>query len=280
MALAATTPRETPLARILGDASIEIIAGHSGVPTLSSDYAPGTRVHVTFLPSDDLSTAAETCVALRRGGFEPVPHLTARNFASRDVLERHLARLTGEAGVTRALVIAGDVDRPRGELKTSMDVLKTGLLERHGIKSILLAGTSRRPSRGGERRPRRGAARQDRVCARRRTGGRDRDAVLLRGGAGPGLARAHPRREDRRAAARRRRGPGGHRDAAQIRAPLRHRQFAPGAAQAARRSSRWRPSRPIRKAFCAISPRAWTRAFRSPASISIRSADCERRRAG
>ena len=105
------------LERLLSHASIEVTAHEPAVAdTLQKYFSPGADVHVTYLPSDDLGVTEETCVRLRRAGYNPTPHLTARNFVDRETLERHLARLAEYAAVTRALVIAGDVDRPRGRL--------------------------------------------------------------------------------------------------------------------------------------------------------------------
>ena len=127
--------------KLLASASIEVTPREPGVAqTLREHFAAGTDVHVTFLPDDSPDKAAETCGRLRQVGFNPIPHLTARNFTDRDVLERQLARLRDEAQVSRALVIAGDVDRPRGAFASSLDVIATGLLERHGIRTVLIAG--------------------------------------------------------------------------------------------------------------------------------------------
>ncbi|MEJ0027090.1 MAG: hypothetical protein WDN01_13765 [Rhizomicrobium sp.] len=128
-------------AGLLASASIEVTPREPGVAeTLRGHFAPGTDVHVTFLPDDSPDKAAETCVRLRHAGFNPIPHLTARNFPDRDFLERQLSRLSDKARVTRALVIAGDVDRPRGTFTSSIEVIATGLLERNGLRTVLIAG--------------------------------------------------------------------------------------------------------------------------------------------
>lgn len=129
------------LESVLANASIEVMArGASAAEDVSLHFPRGMDAHVTFLPDDTTANTEETCVRLREKGFNPIPHLTARNFVNRADLDRHLARLSDRAGVTRALVIAGDVDTPRGEFRSSLDVMQTGLLERHGLRSILLAG--------------------------------------------------------------------------------------------------------------------------------------------
>jgi methylenetetrahydrofolate reductase (NADPH) len=121
--------------------SLEVTAREQDVgQKLRDGYRPGTRVHVTFLPDDTLDSAERTCAAVRHAGFDPVPHLTARNFIDSAALNAHLARLSAEAGVTRALVIAGDVAKPRGPFASSMDLIQTGLLRRYGIRTLLIAG--------------------------------------------------------------------------------------------------------------------------------------------
>ena len=121
--------------------TIEVTAREPDVGArLRDGFAHGLGVHVTFLPDDELDASERTCIAVRRAGYDPIPHLTARNFKHRAALDLHLARLSSEAGVTRALVIAGDVERPRGPFAASLDLMKTGLLQRHGIGSVLLAG--------------------------------------------------------------------------------------------------------------------------------------------
>ena len=129
------------LASLLSRASIEVTARDAAIAQdLQRDFARGIDVHVTFLPDDDYRRVEETCGRLREAGFNPVPHLTARNFVSRDAFDAHLGRLADRAGVTRVLVIAGDVDRPRGPFATSLDLFETNLLRKHGIVSVLLAG--------------------------------------------------------------------------------------------------------------------------------------------
>jgi len=135
---ASTPPR---LADLLARASIEVTARDPAVADkVRVDFPPDIDVHVTFLPNDDYRQLEETCANLRRASFNPVPHLTARNFASVEALDLHLARLSEMANVGRALVIAGDVDRAKGPFATSLEVLQTGLLQKHGIHSVLVAG--------------------------------------------------------------------------------------------------------------------------------------------
>jgi methylenetetrahydrofolate reductase (NADPH) len=77
---------------------------------------------------------------LRGAGFEPVPHIAARELPSRQVLDDFVARLRGEADVRRVLLIAGDVAGHRGPFRSSRELAATGLLEAHGIRRVSVAG--------------------------------------------------------------------------------------------------------------------------------------------
>ena len=115
-------------------------ASSAKVASFADHLAPGTTVNVTFLPGSAIDDTIAVAARLRREGFEPVPHIAARSIIDSAMLDRTLGRLTDEAGVTQALVIAGGRDRPMGAFASSMDLLATGLFEAHGIAKIGVAG--------------------------------------------------------------------------------------------------------------------------------------------
>ena len=130
----------TRLAALLSSASVEISSRGHQVAELRDHFAEGTDVTITFLPGDNYRHNVETATALRRAGFNPVPHIAAREMASREAFDDFLARARGEANVTRILLIAGDVATTRGPFKSTRDVCASGLIEAHGITSVSLAG--------------------------------------------------------------------------------------------------------------------------------------------
>ena len=101
---------------------------------------PGTVVYITFLPGSDFNDTVTVAKRLRDQGFVPVPHFAARSIASRGTLDRYLGMVVAEAGVDRVLCIAGAVDNPVGDFRDSMQLLDTGLFDKHGITTIGLAG--------------------------------------------------------------------------------------------------------------------------------------------
>jgi len=101
---------------------------------------PGAQVYVTFLPGSDYRDSVTAAKRLRDEGFEPVPHFAARSMASTEQFQDYLERCVSEAGVTRVLTIAGAVEKPLGPYSDSMQLLDSGLFDKHGITSIGVAG--------------------------------------------------------------------------------------------------------------------------------------------
>jgi methylenetetrahydrofolate reductase (NADPH) len=128
------------LAALLSSASVEVSSRGHQLQELKENFQPGIDVTITFLPGDNYRNNVDTATALRAAGFNPVPHIAARELASREALDDFLARARGEADVKRVLLIAGDVARARGPFKSSLDVCASGLIEARGIASLSVAG--------------------------------------------------------------------------------------------------------------------------------------------
>jgi len=138
-----TAPDPVPsseLAARLASASVEISSRGRQLSELRDNFAPDIDVTITFLPGDNYRHNIETAVALRGAGFNPVPHIAAREMVSQTALEDFLARLRGEADVRRILLIAGDVAAARGPFKSTLDVCAGGLIEARGFARVSVAG--------------------------------------------------------------------------------------------------------------------------------------------
>ncbi|CAN7172522.1 hypothetical protein LJR220_000263 [Bradyrhizobium sp. LjRoot220] len=132
--------RSSEFAAQLASASVEISSHGRQLPELRDNFAPGIDVTITFLPGDNYRHNVETATALRRAGYNPVPHIAAREMVSQPALDDFLARLRGEAAVTRIVLIAGDVAAAKGPFKSALDVGASGLIETHGIARLSVAG--------------------------------------------------------------------------------------------------------------------------------------------
>lgn len=100
----------------------------------------GQTVYVTFLPGSDFADTVTTVKKLKAQGMRPVPHFAARSIPSKSFLEENLSMLKDECDIDEALLIGGGVDNPVGEFTESMQVLKTGLFQKYGIKKLGVAG--------------------------------------------------------------------------------------------------------------------------------------------
>ncbi|TKD52071.1 methylenetetrahydrofolate reductase [Sphingomonas baiyangensis] len=102
--------------------------------------APETPVAITFLPGESMDARIEAAADVRRLGFEPMPHLSARRITSHDELEQTIRRTVAEAGARRAFLVAGDPPVPAGPFADTMALIQTGLFEANGIQAIGIAG--------------------------------------------------------------------------------------------------------------------------------------------
>jgi methylenetetrahydrofolate reductase (NADPH) len=110
------------------------------IDALAAVAAPATPVYVSALPARPPQEQVAIARRLAARGFEPVPHLAARNFAGTIALDDYLARLVEEAGVRRLLVIGGDRDAPAGAFHHAIEVIESGLPQSRGIREIGIAG--------------------------------------------------------------------------------------------------------------------------------------------
>ncbi|MCL7713844.1 methylenetetrahydrofolate reductase [Stenotrophomonas mori] len=135
-------PPPTPPASALID-GYSLEAGARVIPALTTAAAsvvPASAVYIPYLPNEDDDARLAAASAVRRLGFEPVPHLSARRIASPAALDTFLARASAEAGVTQCLVVAGDPSIPQGLFSDSASLIETGILERRGIRVVGVAG--------------------------------------------------------------------------------------------------------------------------------------------
>lgn len=127
--------------RAASDWSIEVTpTGATKIESFRDCLAPGTTVNVTFLPGSDPMDTIAVAQRLHNDGMKPVPHLAARSLKDAAQLDELLAAFTTQCGVAEVLCIGGGVDKPVGQFASTMEVLETGLIQKHGIRSIGVAG--------------------------------------------------------------------------------------------------------------------------------------------
>ena len=130
-------------------AALELVNNYSlemtgkDVPGLieAKDSIPaGTKINVTFLGNEDLDMRVTASKAVRDMGFIPVPHISARRLSSQDQLEEFLGRLQEVGATDSVFAVGGDPAEPEGPYPDSLSVIRTGLLQKYGVKEVSIAG--------------------------------------------------------------------------------------------------------------------------------------------
>ena len=97
------------------------------------------NIYVTYLPDEDMNKVINTSKKLSDEGYQVIPHLPARTIENYKMLEEYIKKLSEECGCTKILVIGGG-GKQKGEIKSSIEVLKTDLLSKYKFKEVGLAG--------------------------------------------------------------------------------------------------------------------------------------------
>ena len=121
--------------------SIEVTPkGASKVESFADVLEPQTCVNVTFLPGSDPADTLAVACRLHEEGMIPIPHIAARSIKDKAHLQDIISALAKQAYVSEVLVIGGGVDKPVGEFDSSIQILKSGILQSNGIFKIGVAG--------------------------------------------------------------------------------------------------------------------------------------------
>ena len=96
-------------------------------------------IYVTYLPDEDSKRIIETSKKLTAEGYNVIPHLPARTIKDKSDLENYIGSLSEKAGCKKILVIGGG-GKQKGNISSSMDVLKTELLSKYNFEEVGLAG--------------------------------------------------------------------------------------------------------------------------------------------
>jgi methylenetetrahydrofolate reductase (NADPH) len=128
------------LTELLRDYSAEVTSSdRKSIDVAISSMRPGAEVFIVSLPSDSSERQLLAAVRLKRAGLTPVPHVVARNIKNLTELDGILRRLVEEAGIDRALILAGDRSQPAGDFSSSLQLLETGMLTKRGLRKIALS---------------------------------------------------------------------------------------------------------------------------------------------
>lgn len=124
----------------VGTASIEVTPQDGEtLSALAGKLPAGASVYVTHTPNATIADVVEMACAVEGQGFRAFPHIVARRIEGEKALAAALGRLQ-DAGITRAMLVAGDLSTPAGVFTSTLDILDSGTLVSAGINSIGVAG--------------------------------------------------------------------------------------------------------------------------------------------
>jgi methylenetetrahydrofolate reductase (NADPH) len=136
---AAMSRVDNSLTTLLRNVSVEVTPVDTTSIEAASKVLPAqTEVFIACPRSVGSKPIISAAVRLREANMIPVAHLPARNLSDEFELTSLLERLSGEAEVTRVLVVGGDRDVPAGPYDCGLQIIRAGLLERYGIRTVYL----------------------------------------------------------------------------------------------------------------------------------------------
>ncbi|MBR7836476.1 methylenetetrahydrofolate reductase [Actinospica durhamensis] len=128
---------------LLDDFSVEMTGKDvAGLVEVGGLLPTGTRVNVTYLGNEDVRMRLEAAREAERLGFRPVAHISARRLATPAALEEYLVGLRGVGGGVgeEVFVVGGDPTTPQGPYPDALSVIRSGLLQEHGVRSVGITG--------------------------------------------------------------------------------------------------------------------------------------------
>ncbi len=129
------------VADFLRDYSIEVMPRTAEKVEDFRDLLPeGTRVYIAHIDGTPIEDMVATAARLNADGYKVMPHFPARIIKDRATLENWIAMYQGEADVRQALLLAGGVASPHGDFSDSMQLMDTGLFDKHGFERLHIAG--------------------------------------------------------------------------------------------------------------------------------------------
>ena len=133
--------RPTTASSLLKNSSIELSTnGEAAIRGAAEILPTGMAVYVPKMPRATLSDKLVQLRLLRKYGFNPIPHVVARQLSSENELRAFLAEATDTAGVQRVLVIGGDGREAAGPFDDSAALIATGILREFGLSAVDVAG--------------------------------------------------------------------------------------------------------------------------------------------
>lgn len=130
----------TELSTFLQGFSIEVMPRTAEkVADFRTILPPKTRVYIAHIDGTPIEEMVATARRLRGEGFAVMPHIPARIIKDQATLDTWI-KMYAELGIDQALLLGGGLSTPRGDFESSMQLIETGLFDRHGFSRLHVAG--------------------------------------------------------------------------------------------------------------------------------------------
>ena len=137
----APKPVNPDVERLLKGYSIEVMPRTAAkVEDFRTLLPAGTLVYIAHIEGTPITEMVETAKRIAGEGFPVMPHFPARIIKDAPTLREWIKMYQGEAGVERALLLAGGVTQPHGDFHSSMQLLETGAFGDAGFTQLHVAG--------------------------------------------------------------------------------------------------------------------------------------------
>jgi methylenetetrahydrofolate reductase (NADPH) len=129
------------IAQLAREASIEITVHDLAHLAEGRSVLPaGKTLFVSHLPKQQWSETEAACRAVRAAGFRPVPHVPVRLLPDAATVDRVLGGYVDSARVDEVLLISGDYPQALGPYTEVLQLMRSGVLQRHGMRRVTVAG--------------------------------------------------------------------------------------------------------------------------------------------
>ncbi len=125
---------------LMRNASVEMTCKDTEQLAEAAKVLPhGTDIFIALFPNQTFEELTVVARAVKAAGFTAVPHVPARRI--KDVAQvTQIAQGFAAAGVTKFLLVAGDMPAPEGAFDSTIGVLASGEFAKAGIKQMYMAG--------------------------------------------------------------------------------------------------------------------------------------------
>ena len=129
------------IAQLAREASLEItVHDIAHLEECRSVLPQGKTLFVSHLPKQQWHETEAACRTVRAAGFRPVPHVPVRLLPDAATLDRVLGGYVDGAQVDEVLLISGDYRQALGPYTEVLQVMRSGALQRHGMRRVTVAG--------------------------------------------------------------------------------------------------------------------------------------------